>query len=199
MLGFGLKPGVPPTDVIYIIIAAVACAGFPALLPEYDGERLKMNIALMIIFCKSSPKKAVSGAVWQSGMVALVAIYGIEWMADTLFSNYMTEIHSVLEGVVKAHPGGCCRVHAASCIWARYPGLCSSWGPAVRLWLFFHSGLSVGYSNCEFRQDGNDKNRKISAEPFVHDAGNDMPDSIDRRFISSGDTYLLAEDYSEIL
>ena len=24
---FGLKPGTPPTDVIYIIIAAVTCAG----------------------------------------------------------------------------------------------------------------------------------------------------------------------------
>ena len=27
VLGFGLKPGTPPTDVIYIIVAAVACAG----------------------------------------------------------------------------------------------------------------------------------------------------------------------------
>ena len=27
VLGFGLKPGTPPTDVIYIIIAAVTCAG----------------------------------------------------------------------------------------------------------------------------------------------------------------------------
>ena len=60
--------------------------------------------AFMIIFCKSSPKKAVAGAVWQSGMVAVVAIYGIAWMADTLFSNYMTEIHTMLEGVVKAYP-----------------------------------------------------------------------------------------------
>lgn len=105
-------------NAVYIFLASifliVAFASFPALLPEYDGERLKMNIviqivmlsaaALMVIFCKSSPKKAVSGAVWQSGMVAVVAIYGIAWMADTLFSNYMTEIHSVLEGVVKAHP-----------------------------------------------------------------------------------------------
>ena len=33
--------------------------------------------ALMIMFCKASPKKAVSGPVWQSGMVAVVAIYGI--------------------------------------------------------------------------------------------------------------------------
>ena len=27
VLGFGLEPGSPPTDVIYIIIAAVTCAG----------------------------------------------------------------------------------------------------------------------------------------------------------------------------
>ena len=28
VFGFGLKPGTPPTDVIYIIIAAVTHAGF---------------------------------------------------------------------------------------------------------------------------------------------------------------------------
>lgn len=33
--------------------------------------------AFMVIFCKAAPKKAVAGAVWQSGMVAVVAIYGI--------------------------------------------------------------------------------------------------------------------------
>ena len=27
VFGFGLTPGTPPTDVIYIIIAAVTCAG----------------------------------------------------------------------------------------------------------------------------------------------------------------------------
>ena len=60
--------------------------------------------ALMIIFCKAQPKKAVAGAVWQSGMVAVVAIYGIAWMADTFFSNYMTEIQGMLEGVVSQYP-----------------------------------------------------------------------------------------------
>lgn len=60
--------------------------------------------ALMIIFCKAQPKKAVSGAVFQSGMVAVVAIYGIAWMADTYFSNYMTQMQEALEGVVSAYP-----------------------------------------------------------------------------------------------
>ena len=60
--------------------------------------------ALMIIFCKAEPKKAVGGAVWQSGMVAVVAIYGIAWLADTYFSNYMTEMQAMLEGLVEAYP-----------------------------------------------------------------------------------------------
>jgi len=84
------------------------------ILPSWDGKPLKMNLviqivmisaaALMIIFCKAQPKKAVAGPVWQSGMVAVVAIYGIAWMADTYFSNYMPEIQTMLEDIVKTHP-----------------------------------------------------------------------------------------------
>ena len=84
------------------------------ILPSWDGKPLKMNLviqivmisaaALMIIFCRAQPKKAVAGPVWQSGMVAVVAIYGIAWMADTYFSNYMPEIQTMLEDIVKSHP-----------------------------------------------------------------------------------------------
>ena len=75
---------------------------------------LKMNLviqivmitaaALMIIFCKASPKKAISGPVWQSGMVAVVAIYGIAWLADTYFANYLGEIQQMLAGMVEKYP-----------------------------------------------------------------------------------------------
>ena len=60
--------------------------------------------ALMIIFCKAAPKKAVAGAVWQSGMVAVVAIYGIAWLADTYFGNYMKEMQVMLADIVKEYP-----------------------------------------------------------------------------------------------
>lgn len=60
--------------------------------------------ALMIIFCKAQPKKAVAGAVWQSGMVAVVAIYGIAWLADTYFGNYMKEMQLMLTDLVSAYP-----------------------------------------------------------------------------------------------
>ncbi len=60
--------------------------------------------ALMIIFCKASPKKAVAGAVWQSGMVAVVAIYGIAWLANTYFDNYTEEMKLMLKDLVTAYP-----------------------------------------------------------------------------------------------
>ena len=60
--------------------------------------------AIMIIFAKANPKKAVAGPVWQSGMVAVVAIYGIAWLADTYFSNYMEEMEGGLTGIVSQYP-----------------------------------------------------------------------------------------------
>ena len=90
--------------------AGVVVSGFT----EKGMVDLKMNLviqivmisaaALMIIFCKAQPKKAVAGPVWQSGMVAVVAIYGIAWLADTYFSNYMDEIQVMLVDVVKDYP-----------------------------------------------------------------------------------------------
>jgi anaerobic C4-dicarboxylate transporter DcuB len=83
-------------------------------MTEWFSKPLAMNIviqivmisaaALMIIFCKAAPKKAVSGPVWQSGMVAVVAIYGIAWLADTYFSNYMGEMQTMLADIVKEYP-----------------------------------------------------------------------------------------------
>ncbi|MBP3850204.1 MAG: anaerobic C4-dicarboxylate transporter [Prevotella sp.] len=90
--------------------AGVLVSGFTA----QGMVDLKMNIviqivmitaaALMIIFCKASPKKAVAGPVWQSGMVAVVAIYGIAWLADTYFSNYMSTMQMMLTDIVKEYP-----------------------------------------------------------------------------------------------
>ena len=107
---------------VYIFLAALGVIVFLSLtqmfganlLPKFDDKPLAMNIviqivmisaaALMIIFCKAQPKKAVAGAVWQSGMVAVVAIYGIAWLANTYFGNYMTEMESMLTGLVSAYP-----------------------------------------------------------------------------------------------
>ena len=74
----------------------------------------KMNICIQIImlmaaafnimFCKVNLPNTVSGSVWKSGMVAVIAIYGIAWMADTYFSNYMDEMQAMLTGLVANYP-----------------------------------------------------------------------------------------------
>ena len=95
------------------VASAAALAKAKVLIPGITEEstvQLKMNVviqivmitasAIMILFCKASPKKAVLGPVWQSGMVAVVAIFGIAWLADTYFSNYSEEMQAMLGDIV---------------------------------------------------------------------------------------------------
>ena len=60
--------------------------------------------ALMIIIAKANPRQAIVGNVWQSGMVAVIAIYGIAWLADTYFGNYLPMMQDGLQGIVSKYP-----------------------------------------------------------------------------------------------
>ena len=82
--------------------------------PRVGEKPIGMNIiiqivmitaaALMIIFAKANPRQAIIGNVWQSGMVAVIAIYGITWLADTYFGNYLPQIQDGLQGIVSKYP-----------------------------------------------------------------------------------------------
>lgn len=112
---------------VYVFLASllvIVCFAFCQMIHvNSGGENIplaqamgipKMNLIIQIImltaaafnimFCKADPKKAVAGAVWQSGMVAVVAIFGIAWLADTFFGNYMAEMKDALSGVVSRYP-----------------------------------------------------------------------------------------------
>ena len=109
---------------VFIFLGAllvIVLFAFCQMIHVSDGRALaealnlpKMNIVSQIImltaaacnimFCKAAPKKAVAGAVWQSGMVAVVAIYGIAWLADTYFGNYLDEMKLMLADLVTSYP-----------------------------------------------------------------------------------------------
>ena len=110
-------------SVFIFLGALLVIVGFAfcQMIHVQDGSTLaeainlpKMNIIIQIImltaaacnimFCKAQPKKAVGGAVWQSGMVAVVAIYGIAWLADTYFGNYLDEMKLMLADLVTNYP-----------------------------------------------------------------------------------------------
>ncbi len=97
------------------IIVIVGLAFCQMVLSEEALAKLpKMNIAIqiimlsatafMIMLCEVDLKNAVSGAVWKSGMVAVVAIYGIAWLADTYFGNYLDQMKVMLTGMVSQYP-----------------------------------------------------------------------------------------------
>jgi len=96
---------------VFIFLAAIVSI---ILMAAFRFERVKMNLviqivmlvaaALMIIISKAKPADATSGSVFRSGMVAVIAIYGIAWMADTFFGGYMDQMKESLGGIVAEAP-----------------------------------------------------------------------------------------------
>ena len=89
--------------------AGIVMAGITEKVPKPIDMYLVIQIilitsaALMIIFCDAKPKSAVAGNVWQSGMVAVVAIYGIAWLANTFFGAHMDNIKELLGTMVSEY------------------------------------------------------------------------------------------------
>ncbi|ELZ2672423.1 anaerobic C4-dicarboxylate transporter [Campylobacter upsaliensis] len=93
-----VKNGVPQTDAL----------GNPKLdtLSMVAVIQMFMLIAgsLIVIFTKTEAKKIASNEIFKSGMIALVAVFGISWMADTMFAVHTPMMKAALGDVVKEHP-----------------------------------------------------------------------------------------------
>lgn len=60
--------------------------------------------ALIVIFTKTDVGKISKNEIFRSGMIALVAVFGISWMAETMFTVHTPMMKAALGDVVKAHP-----------------------------------------------------------------------------------------------
>lgn len=101
-------------------IAAIAIFGsFPKLLPHFADAKgvlkplsmtptiqlMMLAIATIILmFCNVKASDVASGTVFKSGMVAIVSVYGVAWMADTYFGAYLPVMKKTLSGLVLAYP-----------------------------------------------------------------------------------------------
>jgi len=96
-------------------IAVVATLGaFEALRPVINGKPMSMVLtiqmfmlmagALMVIFTQTNPAEIGKNEVFRAGMIAVVAVFGVAWMADTVFEANLPMIKSSLSEVVKSHP-----------------------------------------------------------------------------------------------
>ena len=99
--------------IFLITVAVVAVLGsVPELRPMVGSKRLSMTLViqmfmllagiLMVMFCDA--KKINKTAVFNAGMVAIVSVYGVAWMSDTMFSNHIAALKDALTGWIKVAP-----------------------------------------------------------------------------------------------
>jgi anaerobic C4-dicarboxylate transporter DcuB len=59
---------------------------------------------VILLVYRVKPVEVVQGKVFQAGMVAVVAIYGIAWLSDTYFSAYIGPMKESINTMVQAAP-----------------------------------------------------------------------------------------------
>ncbi|MCT8737953.1 anaerobic C4-dicarboxylate transporter [Glaesserella parasuis] len=87
---------------------------FKELRPVFDGKAMGMAhtieivmltvAALIMLICKPNGNAITQGSVFHAGMRAVIAIFGIAWMGDTLMDAHMTEVKDMVKGLVETAP-----------------------------------------------------------------------------------------------
>ena len=96
-------------------IAVVALLGaIEPLRPQVNDKPMSMVLviqmfmlmagALIIIFTQTKPGEIGKNEVFRAGMIAVVAVFGVAWMADTVFESNLPAIKDALSDVVKTKP-----------------------------------------------------------------------------------------------
>jgi len=96
------------------IVVVAFLGAYPSLRPAFGGKPMSMVLtiqmfmllagALMIIFTKTDPSTIGKTEVFRAGMIAVVAVFGIAWMADTVFEAHLPELKAALTELVKTQP-----------------------------------------------------------------------------------------------
>ncbi len=100
------------------VVLVVLFGSVPSLRPSFEvngvQERLSMTdtiemvmmsvAVLILLVSRANVGKAVSGNIFQAGMVAVVAIFGIAWMGDTFFTGNMEFFQKHISHIVTQYP-----------------------------------------------------------------------------------------------
>jgi len=96
------------------IVAVSLLGAFETARPLVNGKPLSMVLtiqmfmllagALIVIFTRVDAAAIAKNEVFRAGMVAVVAVFGIAWMADTVFEANLPALKRTLAGIVTAHP-----------------------------------------------------------------------------------------------
>ena len=96
------------------IVAVAILGAWEQARPLVGGKPMSMVLTIqmfmllagaLIVALTPTDAAAISKTeVFRAGMVAVVAVFGIAWMADTVFEANLPVIKAALSEVVKAHP-----------------------------------------------------------------------------------------------
>ncbi len=106
--------------IFFIGIIIIAILGnFPELVPHFPNAKgelkaisgtdliqmIMLVVAAVILFvCKVKAKDVGNSQVFKSGIVALVSVYGVAWMAGTFFGAHMNFLKEFLGNAVAEYP-----------------------------------------------------------------------------------------------
>ncbi|MBR1655872.1 MAG: anaerobic C4-dicarboxylate transporter [Prevotella sp.] len=100
------------------VVLVVLFGSVPSLRPSFEVngvqqrlsmtdtiEMVMMSVAVLILLVsRANVGKAVSGNIFQAGMVAVVAIFGIAWMGDTFFTGNLEFFQKHISHIVTQYP-----------------------------------------------------------------------------------------------
>ncbi|AAU38823.1 MULTISPECIES: anaerobic C4-dicarboxylate transporter [Basfia] len=111
-----LKPTAKLSVGLFLLgaLLVVVMGALPELRPSFDGKPMGMahtieivmlTIGALIIFtCKPDGTEITRGSVFHAGMRAVIAIFGIAWLGDTLMQAHMDEVKGMVSGLVETAP-----------------------------------------------------------------------------------------------
>ena len=87
---------------------------FPELRPIIGKKALSMTLiiqmfmlacgAFIVIFCKTRASSIGKTPVFSAGCVAITAVFGVAWMADTMFAAHLADLKAVMTEIVRQYP-----------------------------------------------------------------------------------------------
>ncbi|WP_413113791.1 anaerobic C4-dicarboxylate transporter family protein [Thaumasiovibrio sp. DFM-14] len=111
-----IAPTAKKSVFIFLVAAltVVIMGAFPGLRPHFDGSAMGMAdtieivmltaAALIILICKPDGYAITQGSVFHAGMRAIVAIFGIAWLGDTLTAAHIEDVKSAVSTIVEVAP-----------------------------------------------------------------------------------------------
>ncbi|WP_315550997.1 anaerobic C4-dicarboxylate transporter [Lautropia mirabilis] len=111
-----LKPTAKTSVRIFLAAAllVVLMGAFKWLRPVFGGEHMGMAhtieivmlsaAALIILICKPDGNEITQGSVFHAGMRAVIAVFGVAWMGDTLMQAHLPELKAAVSSLVEAAP-----------------------------------------------------------------------------------------------